>query len=180
MAKRIRARVAAHLPVEYRHAGGQGQGILLDLALQGCRIKGACPLSCGARLKLQIWLPDQAEPVTIERAVFRWATDDQFGVSFLELSADAGARLAQVFQVLQNAQQAAAPVIPVVAAGVIANTEQDAALPLSEVYGRGGKNLNPRPLDYEGNSPPHSPLFAHHLKRHKKTTPYHCKKNHNV
>ena len=139
MAKRIRSRVAAHLPVEYRYAGGEGHGILLDLALQGCRIKGACPLSCGARLKLQIWLPDQAVPVTIERAVFRWATDDQFGVSFLELSADAGARVAQVFQVLQKTQQAAAPVIPVLAVCVVANKEQDAALPLPEVYGRGGR-----------------------------------------
>lgn len=132
MAKRIRSRVAAHLPVEYRYADGQGQGMLLDLALQGCRIKGACPLSCGARLKLQIWLPDQAEPVTIERAVFRWVTDDQFGVSFLELSSDAGARLTQVFQVLQKGQQAAAHVIPV-AACFVANKEQNAAMPSPEV-----------------------------------------------
>jgi len=139
VAKRIRDRVAVHRPVEYRHAGGQGQGMLMDLALQGCRIKGACGLSCGARLRLQIWLPDQAEPVTIERAVVRWATDEQFGVSFLELSSDAGSRLNQVFQFLQTGQQAAAPVIPVVAACVVANTEQDAASPLPEVYGRGGR-----------------------------------------
>jgi hypothetical protein len=139
VAKRIRPRVAAHLPVEYRHAGGQGQGMLLDFTLQGCRISGACPLSCGARLKLQIWLPNQAEPVTIERAVFRWATDDQFGVSFLELSADARARLLQAFQLLQKEQQAAAQVIPIVAACVVANKEQNAALPSPEVYGRGGK-----------------------------------------
>lgn len=132
MAKRIRDRIAVHRPVEYRHAGGQGQGMLMDLALQGCRIKGACGLSCGARLRLQIWLPDQAEPVMIERAVVRWASDEQFGVSFLELSTDAAARLTQVFQVLQQAQKAAAPLISV-AACFVATKEQNMALPSPEV-----------------------------------------------
>ena len=65
MSKRIHARVVVHRRVEYRHAGGQGHGMLIDLSLQGCRIKGASPFSCGTRLRLQLWLPDQAQPVTV-------------------------------------------------------------------------------------------------------------------
>ena len=132
MAKRKGARVVVGWAVGYRHAGGQGQGMLTDLSLQGCRIKGASGLSCGARLRLQLWLPDQAEPVMIERAVVRWIADDQFGVSFLELPSDVGARLTHLVQTVQKGQQAAAKVIPV-AAALLATKEQNAALSSPEV-----------------------------------------------
>lgn len=113
MSKRIHARVVVHRRVEYRHARGQGDGVLVDLSLQGCRIKGAPPFSCGTRLRLQLWLPDQSQPVKVELAVVRWVKDDQFGVSFLEVPPDARARLEQVFQLLHEAQQPEAHVIPV-------------------------------------------------------------------
>ena len=137
MSKRIRARVVAHLKVEYRHAGREGQGMLIDLALQGCRIKGAAGLSGGARLTLRIWLPDQAEPVIVERAIVRWAMGDQVGVSFLEMSPDARVCVAQVFQVLQAAQQPAARVIPV-STCLAPSKEQRTALPPPEVRVRVG------------------------------------------
>lgn len=113
MSKRIHARVVVHRRVEYRHAGGQGHGMLIDLSLQGCRIKGASPFSCGTRLRLQLWLPDQAQPVNVELAVVRWIKDDQFGVSFLQVSPDARARLEHVFQLLHEAQQPEVKVISV-------------------------------------------------------------------
>ena len=137
MSKRIRTRVVVHRPVEYRHAGGQGQGILMDLALQGCRIKGASRLPCGARLRLQIWLSDQAEPVMVERAIVRWATGDQVGVSLFELSPDVRARLDRVVRSLYDAQQSAPHVIPV-SACFAASKEQNAALPPPEVRVRVG------------------------------------------
>jgi hypothetical protein len=83
MSKRLRARVAVRRLVDYRHAGGQGQGMLLDLSLQSCRITGTPSFPCGTRLRLQLWLPDQTEPVKIEQAVVRWVANDQFGISFL-------------------------------------------------------------------------------------------------
>lgn len=95
-----------------------------------CRIKGVSPFSYGKRLRLQLWLPDQLEPAAVEQAVVRWIKDDQFGVSILEMSADDRTRLAQIFQVLQAAQQPTAHVIPVT---VVTNTEQDAALPSPKV-----------------------------------------------
>jgi PilZ domain len=132
VAKRKGTRVAVERRVEYRHAGGQGQGMLTDLSMQGCRIKGACCLSCGARLRLQIWLPDQAEPVMIERSVVRWIAEDQFGVSFLEVPSDVAVRLTQVFQTLQKEQQTTGQVIPV-AATFLATKEQNAAWSSPEV-----------------------------------------------
>jgi hypothetical protein len=112
MTKRIRARVVVQQPVEYRHAGGQGQGVLMNLALQGCQIKGVSGFSCGTRLRLQLWLADQFQPLDIEQAVVRWVKSDQLGVSFLKMSPDARMRLEQMFQRLYEAQYPAAPVSP--------------------------------------------------------------------
>jgi hypothetical protein len=75
----------------------------MDLSLQGCQIEGPPPFSGGTRLRL--WLPDQAQPLAVEQAVVRWIKADQFGVSFLDVPPDTRARLAQVFQVLHEAQQ---------------------------------------------------------------------------
>lgn len=112
MSKRIGARVMVHRRVEYGHARGQGEGMLLDLSLQGCRIKGAPPFPSGTRLRLQLWLPDQVQPLKVERAAVRWIKDGEFGVSFLELPPDARIRVEQVVQLLHEAQQPEARVIP--------------------------------------------------------------------
>jgi PilZ domain-containing protein len=105
MAKRRGARGMMQGRVEYRHAGGLGDGTLVDLARQGCRIKGMTPPPCGMRLRLQLWLPDLAQPVTVDLAAVRWVQDDQFGVSFLEVSPDARACLEQVCHVVVEPPQ---------------------------------------------------------------------------
>jgi PilZ domain len=103
MSTRIHARVMVQRRVEYRYAQGQGEGMLLNLSLQGCRIKGAPPFPCGTRLRLELWLLEQSQSVKVELAAVRWVKDDQFGVSFLNVPPDARARLKQVFQLLQEA-----------------------------------------------------------------------------
>ena len=112
MPTRIHARVMVHRRVEYRYAQGQGEGMLLNLSLQGCWIKGAPPFPCGTRLRLELWLLEQSQPVKVELAAVRWVKDDQFGVSFLNVSPDARARLKQVLQLLHEAKQPEAHVIP--------------------------------------------------------------------
>ena len=91
--------------VEFQHAQGKGEGMLLDLSLKGCRIQGVYPSSSGTRLRLQLWLPDQSQPVQVDLAAVQWIKKDQFGVSFLTMSPHAQARLAQVFRMLHEAQQ---------------------------------------------------------------------------
>ena len=49
MSKRMHARVSARRKVEFQHAEGKGEGILLDLSLKGCRIKGVYTGSSGTR-----------------------------------------------------------------------------------------------------------------------------------
>ena len=122
MAKRIRARGMVHGRVEYGHAGGQGDGTLLDLSLQGCRIKGAPPFLCGARLRLQLWLPNLVQPVTVDLAAVRWVQDDQFGISFLEISPHARACLEQVCQLIPEAER---PQVKVIAISAFLGAEEE-------------------------------------------------------
>ena len=117
MPMRKHDRVHVQGRVEYRTAWGRGEGMLIDLTLQGCRIKGAHSFSCGIRVWLQIWLPDQAQPVNAEQAVVRWVKDDQFGVSFQVLAPDVRARLKHVLQLLNQAQKPEVRVISVHAGG---------------------------------------------------------------
>jgi PilZ domain len=124
MSKRIHARAMVHRRVEYRHAQGQGEGVLLDLSLLGCRIKGASPFHCGTRLRLQLWLPDQALPVNVELAAVQWIAAEQFGVRFLEVSPTARGRIEQVVQVLSEAQQ---PDVTVISIPAFFASEQGAA-----------------------------------------------------
>ena len=121
MSKRIRARVFVHRRITYRHAQGNGDGTLMDLSMQGCRIKGASSLTCGTRLRVWLWLPDQSLPVEIEQAVVRWIQGDRCGVSFLKVQPVMLARLVQVFQLLEAAQQSVVRVMssqPLALAGV--------------------------------------------------------------
>ena len=94
MSKRKHARVVVQRRVEYRYAQGQGDGMLMNLSLHGCGINGVPSFSCGTRLRLRLWLPDQTLPVTVEQAVVRWVKADQFGVSFLDVPPETRSRLA--------------------------------------------------------------------------------------
>lgn len=78
--------------------------MVLDLSLQGCRIEGASPFSCGTRLRLELWLPDQFQPAKVEQAVVRWVKHDQCGVSVLKVQPEVRARLKNVFHLLHEAQ----------------------------------------------------------------------------
>ena len=128
MSKRIHSRVTINRRVAYQHVKGQGEGIILDMSLKGCRIRGVAPGLCGMRLRLQLWLPDQSQPVKVELAAIRWVQKNIFAVSFLEMRPDAQARLAQVFQLLYEAQQPEARVIQVPPSKFV-GTSQEAASP---------------------------------------------------
>lgn len=109
--RRIGTRVMVHRRVEYKHAHGEGGGILVNLSLEGCRIKGAPPFPCGTRLRLQLWLPDQSQPVKVDLAAVRWVKENEFGVRFITLLPDAQARLKQACLLLHKRQQPEARVI---------------------------------------------------------------------
>jgi hypothetical protein len=59
-------------------------GLVEDLSLGGCRIKGAQPLRPGTSMELQI-RPEHHAPVYVPYATIRWIEATTFGVEFTSL-----------------------------------------------------------------------------------------------
>lgn len=79
----------------------KGEGIVLDISLGGCRIASEVALGSERDLELRIHLPDQDSPLVIERAVVRWARDEQFGAEFLQLPQGTRTRLRHAIENLE-------------------------------------------------------------------------------
>jgi hypothetical protein len=81
-------------PVEYRlrytgKIGSRdvcGEGVLVDVSLEGCGIQGSCPVERGDQLNLQIDLPQKKLAMTMEYAIVRWASGGRFGIESPECS----------------------------------------------------------------------------------------------
>lgn len=60
------------------------EGLVEDLSLGGCRIKGAQPTRPGISMELQI-RPENHTPVYVPYATVRWINATTFGVEFISL-----------------------------------------------------------------------------------------------
>lgn len=67
MSTRIRAHVVVDRRVDYRHAQGQSDGMLMDLSLQGCQIKGAPPSRVGRACGCNSGFPARRSPWQLSR-----------------------------------------------------------------------------------------------------------------
>lgn len=63
----------------------EGEGVVLDLSKDGCRVRCESRVTPGAELQAQIFFPDYEWPLKIERAVVRWVTDETFGMEFVAM-----------------------------------------------------------------------------------------------
>lgn len=68
------------VPVRYRGHGLAGEGIVKDISLSGCHIKGTTPVVEGMVFELHIDLPGEQEPLRIEQAPVQWVKGLEFGV----------------------------------------------------------------------------------------------------
>lgn len=64
----------------------RGEGVLVDVSLEGCGIQGSCPVERGQQLILQIDLPQKKLAMTLEHAIVRWASGGRFGIESPECS----------------------------------------------------------------------------------------------
>lgn len=56
-----------------------------NLSTTGCRAESATNVAAGLELRVLIHLPNEMEPVAVERAVVRWVSGDAFGLHFVFL-----------------------------------------------------------------------------------------------
>jgi PilZ domain len=88
-------------PVTY-HAGlCEGQGIVWNLSVNGCRISGDEPLRVGQTCPLTINLPNQPS-LFVAAAIVRWVQGQEYGLETLVADKQTQSRLEQVIERLEQ------------------------------------------------------------------------------
>jgi len=80
----------------------EGTGILLDLAMGGCRIESPVAVEPCLSLELRIYVPDFGGPLLIEAASVQWVSDQIFGLAFLQITHTEQQRLGQLIKDLME------------------------------------------------------------------------------
>jgi len=90
MEKRKCPRFLVMLPIVFfgERAGG---GLVVDVSLEGCRIRSAVPMQKGNYVRIRMDLI--GETLTGDLAVVRWSKQEEFGVELIRMASDEQARL---------------------------------------------------------------------------------------
>ena len=90
MEKRKCPRISVMLPAVFlgERAGG---GLVVDVSLEGCRIRSMVPMQKGDYVRIQINLI--GDTLTGDLAVVRWSRKEEFGVELIRMASDQQVRL---------------------------------------------------------------------------------------
>ena len=83
-----------------------GEGTVLDLSMEGCRVRSDTPVLNGVYMEVFITLLGQIPPLPIELAVVRWSPGAVFGLEFIRITDRHQARLRHYVKDLEQALMA--------------------------------------------------------------------------
>lgn len=95
---RTYARFLVQFPMMYLGRTVSGQGVIKGLSLAGCQALGNAPASAGQMLSVRLTLPNDQEPLVIDRATVKWVKGLEFGLTFDHLDEQQTIRLQQVIE----------------------------------------------------------------------------------
>ncbi len=75
------------------HSAATGEGRLLDLSLEGCRIESSQPLPVNTYLSLRLLISPNEMPILVDLAAVRWSRGAVCCVHFLSVQSLQAARL---------------------------------------------------------------------------------------
>lgn len=93
MAIRKDVRYQVQCPVAYVIDGKAGQGNTFNLSRGGCAIESDVMAVSGDPISLEITVPGQPTPLSVELGKVRWAARREFGVEFMIVGGDSKQRL---------------------------------------------------------------------------------------
>ena len=73
-------RVLMGCQVFYSGVDVQGEGIIQDISLEGCRIEGNVAVKPGTKLSLVLALPSSYSPTVVDRTLVVWSNGSRFGL----------------------------------------------------------------------------------------------------
>jgi hypothetical protein len=94
-------RFSVGCPVTYQAGLCEGQGIVWNLSVNGCRLSGDVPLRVGQTCPLTVKLPNQPS-LFIATGIARWVRGQEYGVETLEADKQAHSRVEQVIERLEQ------------------------------------------------------------------------------
>jgi hypothetical protein len=68
-------------------------GTLIDISKQGWRARSERRIARGATISVNVFLPGQLVPISIDEAVVRWTSRMEFGLELTRMKPEAAARL---------------------------------------------------------------------------------------
>ena len=80
----------------FRHAGS-----VRNLSLKGCRVESIISPFAGMQLTMQLHIPGEPQPITIDNAAVRWSGSAGIGLEFLTVAPPHQDRLNRMIQQLQ-------------------------------------------------------------------------------
>lgn len=66
-----------------KHA--EGDGILIDLSIGGCRLLSDSPLEISERYHLILQFPKISRPLIVDEAIVRWTQENTHGLTFTSM-----------------------------------------------------------------------------------------------
>lgn len=70
-----------------------GKGVVVGLSVDGCPVESSTYVQLGRELDLSVSLPNQMNPLAVDRARVQWGHGHQFGLSFMSLHPEEHDRL---------------------------------------------------------------------------------------
>jgi hypothetical protein len=111
MVIRKHGRYSAVWPLTLVHNGIEYQGTTRDISLKGCAVQTSLRAFGGMQLRVHMMVPDQSEPLRIQKAFVRWQSQDVIGLEFSQVGEAEQIRLCRVIQDLEGARPKPSPVI---------------------------------------------------------------------
>jgi hypothetical protein len=102
MEGRKHTRFAVQLPVSFGGDQLSRGGTILNLSAEGCAITSETVAGAAVYLQLTMQLREREEPVQVDLAAVRWSFATRFGVEFIKIRPEEGARLKQFVKSLES------------------------------------------------------------------------------
>lgn len=99
-------RISVDYPSVFSGGARRGNGVILDLSSDGCRVSSASLVRQGDLLGVLIEVPGYEHSLYITRTIVRWANDHEFGVEFLLMDLPDRQRLDHMVQKAGTAESA--------------------------------------------------------------------------
>ncbi|MGQ0809954.1 MAG: PilZ domain-containing protein [Nitrospiraceae bacterium] len=85
MTDRKSPRLQTQIRIFFTDGHIEGEGTVLDLSKDGCRVESETYLHTGVEVEAWIYPPDHDWPLKVESAVVRWSKDNVCGIEFIKM-----------------------------------------------------------------------------------------------